>query len=159
MGGSVVLNPLSPHYAALASRFKAKHHNELFASDAAVLLSNSQAFIERTRILNRNAVAMANFLHEAKSLPDSPIVNVQYPSLLPSKPEYDAVMRPGTPKLPDPGYGCLLTVEFDRLETAVAFYDRCGFYPSPHLGGHVTLIFAYNMAIFGKNPDEAAHMR
>ncbi|KAF7544568.1 hypothetical protein G7Z17_g9855 [Cylindrodendrum hubeiense] len=159
MGGSVVLNPLSPHYESLAPLFKAKHHNELFASDAAVLLSNSQDFLQRTRILNRNAAAMANFLHEAKSLPDSPVANVQYPSLLPSKSKYDAVMRPGTPELPEPGYGCLLTVEFDRLETAVAFYDRCGFYPSPHLGGHVTLVFAYNMAVFGKKAEEREHVR
>ncbi|KAH7163042.1 pyridoxal phosphate-dependent transferase [Dactylonectria estremocensis] len=159
MGGSVVLNPLSPHYASLSPRFKAKHRNELFASDAAVLLSNSRDFLERTAILNRNAAAMARFLHEAKALPGSPVADVRYPALLPSRPAYDAVMRPGAPELPDPGYGCLLTVDFDRLETAVAFYDRCGFYPSPHLGGHVTLVFAYNMAVFGKKPEERAHVR
>ncbi|KPM34406.1 hypothetical protein AK830_g12165 [Neonectria ditissima] len=159
MGGSVVLNPLSPHYATLALLVRSKHHNELFASDAAVLLANSHDFLQRTRILNRNAAAMAAFLHDARSLPDSPVANVQYPTLLPTKPKYDAVMRPGTPELPEPGYGCLLTVDFDCLETAVAFYDRCGFYHSPHLGGHVTLLFAYNMAVFSKKPEERDHMR
>ncbi|KAK7414319.1 hypothetical protein QQX98_006836 [Neonectria punicea] len=159
MGGSVVLNPLSPHYAALVPLVKSKHHNELFASDAAVLLANSHDFLQRTRILNRNAAAIAAFLHDVRSLPDSPIAKVQYPTLLPTKPKYDAVMRPCTPELPDPGYGCLLTVEFDCLEATVAFYDRCGFYPSPHLGGYVTLVFAYNMAVFSKRPEERDHMR
>ncbi|KAH6898562.1 pyridoxal phosphate-dependent transferase [Thelonectria olida] len=159
MGGSIVLNQMSPHYEALAPLFKSTFHNELFAVDAEVLLSNSHGFLERTRILNRNAEAMANFLHDAKSLPNSPVVDVQYPSLLPTKPNYDAVKRPATSDLPDPGYGCLLTVNFDSVDTAIAFYDRCGFYPSPHLGGHVTLVFAYNMTVFSKKPAECAEMR
>ncbi|WAO83806.1 Hypothetical protein NCS54_00100600 [Fusarium falciforme] len=159
MGGSIVLNPLSPKYDVLKPLFKETHHNELFASDAEVLLSNSHDFLERTKILNRNAFAMAKFLHDAKEAPDSPIINVQYPGLLPSKPEYDAVMRRGTPELPEPGYGCLLTVEFSDVECAMAFYHRCGFYPSPHLGGHVTIMFAYNMTVFGKKVEEREYMR
>ncbi|EXM27560.1 hypothetical protein FOTG_06010 [Fusarium oxysporum f. sp. vasinfectum 25433] len=115
-------------------------------------------FLERTKILNRNALAMANFLHKAISIPDSPVVNVQYPCQLGSKSNYDAILRRATPELPEPGYGCLLTVEFSTVEAAIAFYDRAGFYPSPHLGGHVTIMFAYNMVVFGKKPDEKAYM-
>lgn len=162
MGGSVVLNPLSPKYDILGPMFEASHRNELFASDAEVLLSNSHDFLERTAVLNRNAFAMARFLHEAKeTTPGSPVVvvNVQYPGLLPSKAEYDSVMRRPTPELPEPGYGCLLTVEFSDVECAAAFYHRCGFYPSPHLGGHVTIMFAYNMVVFGKKADEREYMR
>ncbi|KAM0342763.1 hypothetical protein ACHAPU_009255 [Fusarium lateritium] len=158
MGGSIVLNSLSPHYQTLQPLFKESHHNELFAADAEVLLSNSKDFLERTKILNRNALAMANFLHQAISLPNSPVVNVQYPSLLSSKVKYDALLRRGTPELPEPGYGCLLTVEFTNVEAATAFYDKAGFYPSPHLGGHVTIMFAYNMVVFGKKPEEKAYM-
>lgn len=159
MGGSVVLNPLSPHYETLAPLFKSTFRNDFFAADAEVLLANSHGFLERTRTLNRNAEAMANFLHMAKGLPNSPVVDVQYPSLLPTKVNYDAVKRPATDELPDPGYGCLLTVNFESVETATAFYDRCGFYPSPHLGGHVTIVFAYNMMVFSKKPAECAEMR
>ncbi|KAF9776970.1 hypothetical protein IL306_004755 [Fusarium sp. DS 682] len=158
MGGSIVLNPSSSHYQILQPIFRESHHNELFASDAKVLLSNSKDFLERTKILNKNALAMANFLHEAIAHPDSPVVNVQYPSQLDSKSNYDAILRRATPELPEPGYGCLLTVEFSNVETATAFYDRAGFYPSPHLGGHVTIMFAYNMVVFGKKPDEKAYM-
>ncbi|KAF4455468.1 hypothetical protein F53441_2258 [Fusarium austroafricanum] len=158
MGGSIVLNPLSPHYQTLQPLLKESHHNELFTSDAKVLLSNSKDFFERTKILNRNARAMANFLHEAISLPDSPVINVQYPALLASKTNYDTLLRKTTPELPEPGYGCLLTVEFSDVETATAFYNRAGFYPSPHLAGHVTIMFAYNMVVFGKKPEEKAYM-
>ena len=159
MGGSIVLNPQSPHYSSLSSAFKSSWHNELFAGDAEVLLANSQGFFPRTAKLNRNAYAMAEFLHKHKSTPDSPIVNVQYPALLPSKPEYDAYLRPSSTELPKPGYGCLLTVEFDSVESASAFYDKCGFYPSPHLAGHVTLMFAYNMFVFCKKPEEKEYMK
>lgn len=149
-----MLNPLSPQYANLAGLFPAHHHNELFAADADVLLANSEDFLARTAVLNDNALAMAEFLHSTIGQPDSPVVNVQYPSLLPCKPEYDAFKRRSTPELPDPGYGCLLTVEFDSDDTARAFYDRCGFYPSPHLGGQVTIMLAYNMFMFGKTAEK-----
>ncbi|KAM0305629.1 hypothetical protein ACHAPM_002012 [Fusarium culmorum] len=158
MGGSVVLNPLSCHYQTLHSLFGESHHNELFTADAQVLLSNSSDFLERTGILNRNALAMAKFLHEAISSPNSPVINVQYPSLLDSKANYDAILRRGTPELPDPGYGCLLTVEFSSVEAAIAFYNRAGFYPSPHLGGHVTIMLPYNMIVFSKKPEEKVYM-
>ncbi|KAF5026226.1 hypothetical protein F66182_1693 [Fusarium sp. NRRL 66182] len=160
MGGSVVLNPLSPHYQTLRPLFESSHHNELFSADAQVLLSNSKDFLERTKILNRNALAMATFLHDAVSLPDSPVVNVQYPRFLPSRENYDKAMRRGSPELPEPGYGCLMTVEFTDVDAAAAFYDTAGtgFYPSPHLGGHVTIILAYNMMVFGRRPEEKAYM-
>jgi cystathionine gamma-synthase len=159
LGGSIVLNPLSPHYAELSKRFTETYRNQLFAVDAAVLLSNSQDYYERTSQLNANAQTIADFLHKSIDQPDSPVINVQHPSLLSSKPYYDAFMRRSTPELPNPGYGCLLTVEFDGVETTKAFYERCGFYPSPHLGGHVTIMFLYNMFMFGKDKEEEAALR
>ncbi|KAG5982778.1 hypothetical protein E4U55_001384 [Claviceps digitariae] len=160
LGGSIVLNPLSPHYAQLSKRFSSAHHNQLFATDAQALLSNSHDFFDRSQRLNANAQAMAEFLH--KTMTDqpgvSPVVNVQYPSLLPSRAHYDAVKRRSTPEMRNPGYGCLLTVEFDSVDATRAFYDRCGFYPSPHLGGHVTIMFPYNMFMFGKDREEAARL-
>ena len=157
MGGSIVLNPLSSHYKELSERFKKSFPNELFTEDAQTLLSNSQDYFERTRILNSNAKAIAEFLHKSIG-PNSPVKRVQYPSLLPTKPNFDAFKKPGTPELPETGYGCLLTVEFRDEVTAAAFYDRIGdgFYPSPHLGGHVTIVLPYNMFQFGKEKSEEA---
>ncbi|KFA72535.1 hypothetical protein S40288_07865 [Stachybotrys chartarum IBT 40288] len=160
LGGSVVLSRHSPHHGFLAPLFSSTHRNELFAADAAVLFANSHDFLARTQRLNANAQAMAEYLAAAALDPASPVAGVQYPSVLPeSKREYDRVMRRGTPDLPRPGYGCVLTVEFRDEETAVAFYDRAGFYPSPHLGGHVTIMFAYNMFVFGKSDEERERMR
>ncbi|KAG5950133.1 hypothetical protein E4U53_005445 [Claviceps sorghi] len=159
LGGSMVLNPLSSHYAQLSRRLAETHHNQLFAADAQVLVSNSHDFFERCERLNTNAQAMADFLHKSMTeQPGSPVVRVQYPSLLASKVYYDALKRRGTPELRNPGYGCLLTVEFESVATTRAFYDRCGFYPSPHLGGHVTIMFAYNMFMFGKHKEQAKRL-
>ena len=159
MGGSIVLNPQSPHHAALSPLYAARFRNELFAADAAVILANSADLLQRTQRLNRNARAMAELLHRSAADPASPIVQVQYPPLLPSRPNYDALLRRATPELPEPAYGCLLTVVFEDLETTTAFYDRCGFYPSPHLGAHVSIQLVYNLLIFGKKPEEREAMR
>lgn len=160
LGGSIVLNPQSRYYNDLSQRFTQTHRNELFAADAKVLLSNSDDYYERTAKLNANAQTVAEFLHNSiKDIPDSPVVDVQYPSLLPSKADYDKVMRKSTPELPQPGYGCLMTVNFESVDTAKAFYDNCGFYPSPHLGGHVTIIFAYNMLFFSRTPEDEAEYK
>lgn len=160
MGGSIVLNPLSPHYDQLSSLRTAKHRNEFFAPDAEVLLSNSREFLSRTKILNRNAQAVAEFLQQyASSTPGSPIARVLYPTLLPSKSVYDSLKTKPTEDLPEPGYGCLLSVDFDSIDSARTFYDHCGFYPSPHLGGHVTIMFAYNMFVFSKKDEEREYFR
>ncbi|KAK1636890.1 cystathionine gamma-synthase [Colletotrichum phormii] len=160
MGGSIVLNPLSPHYSALYPLWSKTHHNELFLADAEVLLSNSQDYLPRTAILNRNAAAMAAHLHaEASKNPGSGVVKVLYPSVLPDYETYKSFLRKPTPELPEPGAGCLLSVDFDSVDAARAFYDRLAFYPGPHLGAHRTLSLAYNTLAFGKDPEEAAFHR
>ncbi|EFQ26264.1 cystathionine gamma-synthase [Colletotrichum graminicola] len=158
LGGSIVLNPLSPHYSALASLWR-EQHNELYIDDAEVLLANSEDYLQRTAVLNRNAAAMANHLHTHAKSPSSPIAKVLYPTLLPDYAVYEARLRKPTPDLPEPGAGCLLSIDFESVATARAFYDRLAFYPGPHLGAHRTLSFAYNLLAFGKDPDEAAYHR
>jgi cystathionine gamma-synthase len=159
LGGSIVLNPQSPHYAALAARFISTHKNELFSADAEVLLANSNDFLTRTRRLNSNAEAMASFFQRYVADPMSPVTNVQYPTLLPTKQNYDAVMRRSTPEQPEPGYGCLFTVEFENIDLAKVFFDHCGFYSTPHLGAHVTLMLAYNMVVYGRTVEDRKYFR
>ncbi|KAK2595127.1 hypothetical protein QQS21_007153 [Conoideocrella luteorostrata] len=160
LGGSIVLNPLSSHYNELSKCFAEGHHNQLFTKDACVLLANSHDFFERAARLNANGRAMAEFLHNSMTeQPDSPVTFVQYPSLLSSKANFDAFKRKPTQEMPNPGYGYLLNVNFESVETARAFYDRLGFYPSPHIGGHVTIMFAYNMYMFGRDKEEAKALR
>ena len=161
MGGSIVLSPSSPHHGPLSTLFASSHRNELFAPDARVLLSNSQAFLSRAATLNRNAAAAAAFLAERiASDPDNcPLVKVSHPSILPTRPLYDTFMRVPTPDFPDPGYGCLLTLDFESVDAARAFHDNAGFYSSPHLGAHVTIQLPYNMVVWGKVPEDRVHMR
>lgn len=123
------------------------------------MLSNSDDYLPRTAILNRNAAAMAKHLHAHAKDPSTPIARVLYPSLLPDYEVYRARLRKPTPELPEPAAGCLMSVEFDSVAAARAFYDRLAFYPGPHLGAHRTLSFAYNLLAFSKHPDEAAYHR
>ncbi|TEA19300.1 putative cystathionine gamma-synthase [Colletotrichum sidae] len=158
MGGSIVLNPLSPHYSALSRLWTETFHNELYTADAETLLANSDDYLARTAVLNRNAAAMASHLEAHAADPSSPITRILYP---PHRPDYDvyrSFLRKPTPEL-TPGAGCLLSIDFENVKTARAFYDRLAFYPGPHLGAHRTLSFCYNTLAFGKDPDEAAYHR
>ncbi|EQB57050.1 VTC domain-containing protein [Colletotrichum gloeosporioides Cg-14] len=159
MGGSVVLNPLSPHYDGLFSHWTMTFHNELFTADAEVLLSNSDDYLARSAILNRNAAAMANHLQRLAEDTSSPVSKLLYPTCLPDYGIYKSYLRRPTPELEEPGAGCLLSIDFESVETAKAFYDRLAFYPGPHLGAHRTLSFCYNTLAFGKDADEAAYHR
>ena len=102
---------------------------------------------------------MASFFHRHISDPDSPVVNVQFPTFSGTKQNYDAVMRRSTPEMPEPGYGCLFTVDFESVEMAEVFYDSCGFYSTPHLGAHVTLMNAYNMLVYGRDEGDRKAFR
>lgn len=81
MAGSVVLNPQSPSYESLSPIFASLFRNELSARDADVLLANSEDYLARTIILNRNAAAMAKYLAKRQAEDeDSPISAVLYPT-------------------------------------------------------------------------------
>ncbi|KAF6841088.1 cystathionine gamma-synthase [Colletotrichum plurivorum] len=159
MGGSLVLNPLSAHYPSLSKLWTETFHNELYAADAEVLLKNSEDYLERTAVLNRNAAVMAAHLHHLADDPSSPVLRVLYPPYLKDWEIYRSVLRKPAPELQEPGAGCLLSVDFDSVAAARAFYDRLGFYPGPHLGAHRTLSFCYNTLAFGKDAQEAEYHR
>ncbi|KAH8170180.1 cys/Met metabolism PLP-dependent enzyme domain-containing protein [Sarocladium implicatum] len=160
LGGSIILNPLSPQYPLLSSKWSSSFRNELFTGDAQVLLDNSRGYIERTKAFNENARTMAEYLQDKwVGKPESPVVAVRYPPLLPTKASYDKYLRPSTPELPSPGYGCLMTIDFASEAHAAAFYDHAGFLPTTHLAAPVTLKLAYNMLCFGKKPEERAYVR
>lgn len=153
MGGSVVLNPVSALYPQIQRLLAASFHNELFAGDAAQLLANSADYLARSAVLNRNAQAVATHL-AAVAAP--PVRAVLYPSVSDTRQHYDAFMRPATPGFA-PGYGCLLAVDFETLDAAVAFYDGLAMHKGPHLGAHRALALPMIDLAFGKNPEEARY--
>ncbi|CAJ2501223.1 Uu.00g040760.m01.CDS01 [Anthostomella pinea] len=155
MAGSVVVNPNTPQRATLKHTLASRFHNQLFDGDAAHLLKNSDDYLPRSRIHNRNAAALAAYFAELAADPAVPVSRVWYPPHSPGSDTYLAAFRrKATPDFPAPGYGCLLSVEFDTVDCAIAFYDGLNFYQGPHLGAHLSIALAYTAMAYGKDNSE-----
>nr|CDP23017.1 Putative cystathionine gamma-synthase [Podospora anserina S mat+] len=159
MGGSLLLPPSTPLSPSLSPLLTTTFRNEYFHPDASLLLSNSQSYLARSATLNSNALSLATYLNSEAQDPSSPVKAVFYPPFLDTKPNYDAVMRAPTPEFPNPGYGCLLAVDFESLDLAKTFYDNLSVYQGPHLGAHLTLAFPFNDAIWGVEPEAAEYLK
>jgi len=160
MGGSAVLVPGSPAYAALAPAFAAHHRNEVAPADAAHLLANSADYLARTAVLNRNAAAVVAYLSRRAAEAGSPVTRVLYPTTdAQTRANVDAFLR--RPAADDeagaPGYGCLLSLDLASHAAAVAFHDTLPFHGGPHLGAHRSLKLPFNATVYGKDPAEAAY--
>ncbi|KAI0459296.1 cystathionine gamma-synthase [Xylaria acuta] len=155
MAGSVVLNPNSTRvYPALKQAVSSRFHNEFFEADAARLLSNNEGYLARCVIHNRNASALASYFRFLALDDASPVAQVYYPPYSPGSNHLQAFLRKPTAEYPAPGYGCLLSVEFETVEQAAAFYDAVNLFQGPHLGAHLTISMAYNAVVFGReNPE------
>ena len=157
MGASAVLSPSSPKYVELKALLATNYEPVLYVRDAEVLEHNSEDYLERSTILNRNAQKLAEYLQTYAANPSSCVKKVFYPTLVPSGANYTRYMRPSTPEF-TPGYGCLLTLEFENISQMRAAYDVVGEYihVSPHLGAHRTLMLPYAKALYAENLDWAA---
>ncbi|TLD25126.1 hypothetical protein PspLS_05538 [Pyricularia sp. CBS 133598] len=150
LGGSVVLNPSTPgHHGALSRTFASRHRNELFAADAATLVSNSADHLARSTVLNRNAAALAGALARASDV----VVAVNHTRHGGTYANYAAFKRPATDDF-EPGDACLLSVDFTDLDAAAAFYDGCGFFHSGHLGAHRTLAVPFSYMAYHSAGEE-----
>lgn len=152
MGGSLVVNPNMKHHDTLLDLCQRNFINEYFNTDVETLEQNSRDYLERSQRLNANALAIANYLDSLANDPSSPISKVAYPSLGPDVRLYKSFMRPSAPDF-IPGYGCLLSVELESVETAIAFYDNLHVHQGPHLGAHRTLALPYVRALHHKEMD------
>lgn len=156
MAGSAVLNPQSPFYTDTKRIMTSTFHNELFAADAETLLANSNNYLSRSATLNRNAAALADYFAVQAANPRSPVTRVLYPTTSDTRDNYEAFMRKTTPEFA-PGYGCLLSVEFETVATARTFYDNLQLHCGPHLGAHLTLALPFNAIANGRTPEEATY--
>jgi cystathionine gamma-synthase len=147
IAGSAVLNPSSSFYSELKPHFDANYGNDFYAGDAQKLLDNSEDYFSRSNTLNRNAARLVDYLHKEAQDPSSPVAAVYYPTVNPSKENYDAFKRPATDEF-TPGYGCLFSVELDSEQTTIAFYDNLAVNNGPHLGAHRTLALPYVRALY-----------
>jgi cystathionine gamma-synthase len=152
MAGSVVLSPLSAHYAALKTLFATTYRATmgLYARDAAQLELNSRTYLSRASILNTNAEAVVSFLDMKAEDPSSSVKTVFYPTTSEAMVNnYTPFLRQPTADFPRPGYGCLFSVEFQDEASAIAFYDHLHVHMGPHLGAHRTIALPYTLGVYG----------
>ncbi|KAL3419564.1 cystathionine gamma-synthase [Phlyctema vagabunda] len=155
MAGSALLNPSSPKYPELRALFHECHVNDFYIDDAEALAENSKDYLIRSEVLNRNAATLVDYLSARLSEPACSVARVFYPNTSPSAQNYRRYMRPPTAHFV-PGYGCLFSVEFKRMEATIAFYEHLNVHKGPHLGAHLTLAFPYAKGIYGKELEWAA---
>ncbi|KAI5466528.1 pyridoxal phosphate-dependent transferase [Mariannaea sp. PMI_226] len=152
MGGSAILNPESRYYKALKSTLQTEYEDTYWHEDIIFMERNSRDFDSRVERINTNAEAICDVLRAHPLVKD-----VYYPKYNPTKPNYDAC------RLPNGGYGGLLSIVFDRAEQAQVFYDTMDIAKGPSLGTNFTLCSPYVVlahytelpwaASFGVDPD------
>jgi cystathionine gamma-synthase len=128
MGGSMILNPQSRYYYDLKRVQESEYEDKMFEEDALYLERNSRDFVLRTDRVNHNAETVADILKQHPA-----VKQVNYPKLSPTKYLYDAC------RLPNGGYGGLLSCTFHRMEDAQVFYDHLDTQKGPSLGTNFTL--------------------
>jgi cystathionine gamma-synthase len=128
MGGSMILNPNSRYYSRLKSYFATHYEDNQFEEDSIYLERNSRDFVSRIQRINHNAEAIADVLRAHPK-----VKQVMYPKYNDTKAFYDVC------KLPDGGYGGLLSATFYSIQDAEAFYDNLDTHKGPSLGTNFTL--------------------
>jgi cystathionine gamma-synthase len=133
MGGSLILSPVSPHYARLRAALESVFEPQLWPDDAEVLLRNSQDFLSRMRIINRSAEELADFLQTHPA-----VAEVYYPKF--TTPEHYARFLQ-----PDGGYGGLMSILLRDAARTPAFFDALAVTKGPSLGTNFTLACPYTI--------------
>ncbi|KAF5019015.1 hypothetical protein F66182_8989 [Fusarium sp. NRRL 66182] len=132
MGGGLVLNPESKYYRILKTTMDEIFEDNYWPEDAIFMERNSRDFESRVERINANSDAICEVLRT------HPLVKrIYYPKFNDSKPHYEKV------RLPDRGYGGLLSVVFERKEYAQAFFDELPLAKGPSLGTNFTLASPY----------------
>jgi cystathionine gamma-synthase len=140
MGGSVVLNPESPLYMHMRRQLR-QGENLLYGADAEVLLNNGQGFFERSRIMNKNAAMLAEFLSNHPA-----VAEVSYPRGA----AYEAIRRP------DGGYGNLVSCVLKDESQTPAFFDKLPIAKGPSLGMEISLACMFTLLAHYGERDWAA---
>lgn len=128
MGGSMILNPKGRYYQALKQTLATEYEDNHFEEDSMFLERNSRDFVSRIQRVNINAEAICDVLTAHPR-----VKQVNYPKHSPTRKFYDAC------RLPNGGYGGLLSATFHSIEDAAAFYDNLDTQKGPSLGTNFTL--------------------
>lgn len=128
MGGSAILNPEGRHYGSLKKAMEDNYEDTYWPEDIVFMERNSRDFLDRVDRINANAEAICDVLRSHPA-----VKAVYYPKHNPTKPYYDAY------RLPNGGYGGLLSVVFHHPPQAVEFYNTMEIAKGPSLGTNFTL--------------------
>lgn len=133
MGGSATLNHQSRHYNSLKKALDGVIYEDVYWPEDVVFMErNSRDFMDRMKRINANAEAICDVLR------GHPLVGeVYYPKHNSSRHLYEVC------RLPDGGYGGLLSVVFKQSEQAQRFYDSLDTAKGPSLGTNFTLCSPY----------------
>ncbi|KAI1204167.1 PLP-dependent transferase [Annulohypoxylon truncatum] len=152
MGGSIILNPNSRYYDSLKSVMANEFEDTYWAEDVIFMERNSRDFKSRIDRVNTNAEAICDIL-KAHPL----VTNLYYTKYNETRPNYEIC------KLPNGGYGGLLSFTLKTKAHAMAFFDALETAKGPSLGTNFTLTSPYMVlahyqelewaAGYGVNPD------
>ncbi|KAM7197097.1 putative cystathionine gamma-synthase/beta-lyase [Rhypophila sp. PSN 637] len=134
MGGAVVVSPHSRHQDELLTALSKVYEEIWFPEDVSVMEENSRDFGERVRRANSNAEFVVSLLQHSLAIGE-----VYYPKGSTTQHIYDRF------RLPDGGYGFLLSIKFTSPARAIAFYDNLDVAKGPSLGTNFTLCCAYTL--------------
>lgn len=128
MGGALILNPNGAFYNDLKNVLKEDYEDNQFEEDSTYLERNSRDFVSRIARINSNAEVISSLL-----LASPKVKKVHYPKFCSTREFYDAC------RLPDGGYGGLLSAIFWSVEDAALFFDALETAKGPSLGTNFTL--------------------
>ncbi|XEV01775.1 hypothetical protein FSHL1_007062 [Fusarium sambucinum] len=132
-GGSVVVNPNSPHHDDILRYLRVQYENVCcFPGDITALLRNSINMVDRVRTANENAIAVVDLLTGHPL-----IAQVNHPSQGPTFSSYERHRRKNG------GYGNILSVVFHCPESARIFYDTLDVCKGSSFGTNFTLVIPY----------------
>ncbi|KAG2134834.1 pyridoxal phosphate-dependent transferase [Suillus clintonianus] len=142
MGGSLILNPQSRHYATLKAYMSSTYEDTYFDEDAVFMERNSRNFKRRIRIIDENTLAVCEYLRSRSisggTLSSPVIKEVFYPKYITPENYLSC-------KLPEGGYGGLFSLTFTSTAASQAFFDNMPFQKGPSLGTNFTLANPYTI--------------
>jgi cystathionine gamma-synthase len=134
MGGAVMLNPRSPHYAVLQRAMQSEYEDVLWGEDAEVLELQARGFPERMRRHNAGGLLIAERLRAHPA-----VEQVWYPKWQCGE-DYELVRRPGG------GWSNLLSfLPRDPARNAPRVYDALEICKGPTLGTIFTLACPFTL--------------
>jgi cystathionine gamma-synthase len=133
LAGCVILNGDSAWHDDFAAFLREHHDHTLWRGDAVALERNSRDFVERMKTVNKNSVALYEFLAE------HPAVEKVFHSITDESGLHDHLLKA------DGGHGCLMSFVLKDRAKAPRVYDAMEFCKGPSLGTNYTLVCPYTL--------------